>query len=99
LLDVGVRIFEYKKGFMHAKVFIVDHFLASVGTANLDMRSFYNNFELNALLFDPEAIGRLESDFLRDLGNSVEIDQEEFERRSRLKKAQEVVGRLLSPLF
>jgi cardiolipin synthase len=99
LLDVGVRFYQYQKGFMHAKVFIVDHFLASVGTANLDMRSFYNNFELNALLFDAESIGRLESDFLRDLSNSVEIDPDEFERRSRLKKAQEVVGRLLSPLF
>ena len=48
LLDAGVKIYEYEKGFLHSKVVIVDSDLASIGTANMDMRSFHLNFEVNA---------------------------------------------------
>ena len=70
LLTAGVRIFRYQKGFIHSKVVLVDHLLASVGTANMDLRSFYSNFELNALLFDRKPMERLEADFMCDLDNS-----------------------------
>ena len=48
LLDAGVKIYEYEKGFLHSKIVIVDSDLASIGTANMDMRSFHLNFEVNA---------------------------------------------------
>jgi cardiolipin synthase A/B len=99
LLQSGVRFYRYKKGFMHAKVMLVDRMLASVGTANMDMRSFFSNFEINALLFDSKSISRLEQDFLRDFGNSEEILLESFERRPRVQRIKEVLARLLSPLF
>jgi cardiolipin synthase len=99
LMQAGVRFYSYEKGFIHAKVLIIDDILASVGTANLDMRSFFSNFELNAVLFDKETIQRLEADFLLDLKGSKELKLEVFQKRSRWQKGKEVVARLLSPLF
>ncbi|TVY08420.1 cardiolipin synthase [Paenibacillus cremeus] len=99
LMQAGVRFYAYQKGFAHAKVVIIDDLLACVGTANMDMRSFFSNFELNAVLYDKDTIHRLENDFLLDLKECVEVKLEVFERRSRLKKGKEVFARLLSPLF
>jgi cardiolipin synthase len=99
LQQVGVRFYQYQKGFIHAKTLIVDRMLATVGTANMDMRSFFNNFEVMAVLYDRETIRRVERDFLTDLDNSLEIDPDAFERRSKMQRAKEAAARLLSPLF
>ncbi|MBB3108542.1 cardiolipin synthase [Paenibacillus phyllosphaerae] len=99
LLATGVRIYRYRKGFVHAKVLIVDDLVASVGTANMDMRSFFSNFELNALLFSKEAIDRLEQDFMADLEECEELSLFTFEQRPKLEKASEVIARMLSPLL
>ncbi|MBP3962378.1 cardiolipin synthase [Paenibacillus lignilyticus] len=99
MLAAGVRIYRYRKGFMHAKVLIVDHLLASVGTANMDMRSFFSNFEINALLFDEKAIDRLETDFVKDMEDSGEVTREAFMKRPLRQKAGEAVARMLSPLL
>ncbi|MFW5434162.1 cardiolipin synthase [Paenibacillus apiarius] len=99
LMQAGVTFYQYQKGFAHAKTFIMDHTLASVGTANLDMRSFFSNFELNAVLFDEHAIARLEEDFHQDFADSVEIDYHAFARRSRWQRTAEAFARLLSPLL
>lgn len=99
LMHAGVRFYAYRTGFIHAKVLLIDDLMASVGTANVDMRSFFSNFELNAVLFDQETIRRLESDFLQDLKNSTEIKLERFERRSRWQKGKEAASHLLSPLL
>lgn len=99
LMQAGVQFYLYRKGFMHAKVMIIDHLMATVGTANVDMRSFFSNFELNAVMFNKDEIKRLEADFLMDLKESVELKLVEFEKRSRVEKGKEVIARLLSPLF
>lgn len=99
LMQAGVRFYEYTKGFVHAKVIIVDDLVATVGTANMDMRSFFFNFEMLALLFDRKPIERLEKDFLHDLSNSREIEYEEFTARPRRQKGAELIARLLSPLL
>jgi cardiolipin synthase len=99
LLLAGVRFYQYQNGFMHAKTLIVDELIASAGTANMDMRSFFANFEINAVFFDKKTIGRLGRDFQQDIRNSKEIVAEQFERRSRWQRGKEVVARLLSPLF
>ncbi|NMR96219.1 cardiolipin synthase, partial [Vibrio parahaemolyticus] len=52
LLEAGVRFYTYQKGFLHSKVLIMDDFVSSVGTANLDIRSFKLNFEINAFIYD-----------------------------------------------
>lgn len=99
LLDAGVRFYEYQRGFMHAKTLIVDEILASVGTANMDMRSFFSNFELNAFLYDIASIRRLEHDFNVDLQHSSELTLESYSHRPRMQKGKEVLARLISPLL
>jgi len=99
MLDAGVRVFRYQKGFIHSKVLIVDDTLASVGTANLDMRSLYSNYELLALLFDEKPIRRLERDFLDDLELSEEMNADEFARRTKRQRAKEAIMHILSPLL
>lgn len=99
LLEAGVRFYQYRKGFIHAKIMIVDDLLASVGTANMDMRSFFCNFELTAVLFDQTTIQRIEKDFVDDLKECSEIQLSEYKERSRLRKSGELLCRMLSPLL
>ncbi|WP_458463767.1 phospholipase D-like domain-containing protein, partial [Paenibacillus sp.] len=99
LLRAGVKFFQYRKGFVHAKVMIVDDLLATVGTANMDMRSFFCNFELTAVLFETSSIDRLVSDFERDLGECSQIETRVFQERSRWQKGAEMLSRMLSPLL
>lgn len=99
ILRYGARIYQYRRGFMHAKVMLIDQKTAIVGTANFDVRSFYNNFELNAVLVDPATIARLEEDFARDLTGSKEIGLDAFRQRSRFQKAKESAARMISPLL
>lgn len=98
LMQAGVRFFEYEKGFIHTKCMLVDHTIAISGSANIDMRSFFSNFEINAVWYDRVVINRLEQDFIRDLEDSLEIDPVEFAQRSTLERGKQMLGRLLSPL-
>jgi cardiolipin synthase len=99
LMQAGVRFYQYQKGFVHAKTLIIDRIMATVGTANMDMRSFFSNFEIMAVMYDRGTIARLEQDFMQDMRNSKEISLTEFERRSRLQRAKEAAARMLAPLF
>ncbi|MDQ0115244.1 cardiolipin synthase [Paenibacillus harenae] len=99
MLDAGVKIYRYRKGFIHAKVMIIDRMLASIGTANMDMRSLYSNFELNAMLFDTVAIDRLFTDFQEDLNNSHQVHAQQFTKRPWKQKAAESLIHMLSPLL
>lgn len=99
LMAAGVKVYRFHKGFVHAKVIIADDAAASVGSANVDMRSFYTNFELNVLVYDRNVIARLEADFLADLKDCTEIRLEAFKRRPRLQKWLEGAARLMSPLL
>lgn len=99
MMSYGVRFWQYSRGFIHAKVVIIDDLMGSVGTANMDLRSFFSNFETNALLFDAERIAELERDFLQDLNDSREIELSSFRKRPRKVKAKQALARMLSPLL
>ncbi|MFF2480860.1 cardiolipin synthase [Paenibacillus sp. NPDC058071] len=99
LLEAGVQVYRYQKGFIHAKVLLVDRMIASVGTANMDMRSLHSNFEQNALLFGESTIDRLYRDFEQDVKDSVQLKLESFKERSGRQKRKEAFARLLSPLL
>lgn len=99
LLEAGVRIFFYKPGFLHCKQLLVDGVFASVGTANFDFRSLETNFEVNAMIYDVETAETLEAQFLDDLKQSEELNEEEWAKRSRRDKAKESFARLLSPML
>ncbi|WP_374720365.1 cardiolipin synthase [Parageobacillus toebii] len=99
LLEAGVKIYEYSKGFLHSKIMIVDGELASIGTANMDMRSFHLNFEVNAFLYHTDSTKKLVADFLEDLKEASPIDYETFQQRPLSIRVVESVSRLLSPLL
>ena len=99
MLQHGVRVWQYRKGFVHAKTMIVDEMVGIVGSANMDLRSYFSNFEVNAHVFGPKVIQALEKDFLRDIDGSTEIDLRAFLQRPRTQKAKEAMARILSPLL
>jgi cardiolipin synthase A/B len=99
LLEAGVRIYEYQKGFMHSKIVIVDNELASIGTSNMDMRSFHLNFEVNAFLYKTSSTQSLMEEYLHDLDDSVELSHGEFQKRHMGYRILESTSRLMSPLL
>lgn len=99
LLEAGVRVFFYLKGFTHSKLMIVDDVFSSVGTANMDIRSFNQDFEANALIYDEEIAWELRQDYEDDIENSKEIFLDSWEQRPIFDKAQESVARMFSPLL
>ncbi len=98
LLEAGVRIYAYEKGFVHSKLVIVDSEVSTVGTANFDLRSFQINFEVNAFIYDGDVAQKLERDFFNDLDASSEINLETHLNRGIHIRFLESLGRLVSPL-
>ena len=98
LLKAGVKIYKYVEGFIHSKVLLVDGVAATVGSANLDIRSLEINFEVNSFIYDEDVIKTLEKDFVKDLEGSKEIKLEEYLKRSIFDKFKESIGVLFSPL-
>lgn len=99
LLHAGVRIYEYNKGFIHTKSMVVDGEIAVVGTANMDIRSFDLNFEINAIVYDADIANQVKNAFLEDLDNSTEIQFEDWKKRPFLRRLLEKIARLLSPML
>ncbi|WP_078555168.1 cardiolipin synthase [Bacillus alkalicellulosilyticus] len=99
LLEAGVKIYEYNRGFMHSKIIIVDNEIASIGTSNMDMRSFHLNFEVNAFLYQTKSVTTLVSDYIYDLEHSNQLSLEVFKTRSIYYRIIESTSRLLSPLL
>lgn len=99
LLEAGVRCYQYEKGFIHAKAIFVDGEVCSIGTANMDIRSFDLNFEVNAFIYDETLTRELEKDFLNDLRDCVEITIEWYNNRKWWFKLKESVARLVSPML
>lgn len=99
LLEAGAKVYEYEKGFMHSKMVIVDHELASIGTSNMDMRSFHLNFEVNAFLYRTRSTEKLVKEFLNDLESAKQLDLEIFRERHLGYRLLESTSRLLSPLL
>jgi len=99
LLAAGVRIHEYTAGFLHAKTMVVDDWLASIGSANLDQRSFHLNYELGALVYEPAFCAALATQFERDLGRSKRVLPHQLRRLGAPQRLIRGVSRLLSPLL
>jgi cardiolipin synthase len=99
LIQANISIYEYRNGFMHAKVIIADDEYASVGSANMDIRSFSQNFEINAILYDLEDICILKDNFIKEISNADLIDNQWIDKRRWYKKLGESISRLFSPIF
>lgn len=99
LLEAGVKIYEYQKGFIHSKIVIADNNFSSIGTANLDIRSFSLNFEVNAFIYDTDVNREMTIDFLLDLEDSKEIMLEDHKKRGVSYRVKESLARLFSPIL
>lgn len=99
LLKAGARIYHYEKGFIHAKMIVVDDEISTVGTANIDVRSFSLNFEVNSFIYDREISHNLAEIFEKDIFDCTELTLEQYEDRSNLIKFKESISRLLSPIL
>lgn len=99
LLDAGIKIYNYQNGFIHAKTIVADSKVMSIGTANMDIRSFKLNFEVNAFIFDDRIAQEGEAQFIRDMNNSKEMTKEIYNNRSMTIRIKESIIRLLSPIL
>ena len=98
--EAGVRVYLYEAGFNHSKLLVCDDSLASCGSANVDFRSFENNFEANAFIYDKPLAMRLKKVFMDDLKQSTLLDEDtEIHRQPFVSRLWESLVRLLSPLL
>ncbi|MBC8542539.1 cardiolipin synthase [Bianquea renquensis] len=99
LLQAGVRCYAYHNGFLHSKVITADGEVSSVGTANLDVRSFSLNFEQSAFLYHRELTAELDAAFEADLAQCSEITLEAYQQRPLWNRIREAVCRMISPIL
>ncbi|RQP15689.1 MAG: cardiolipin synthase, partial [Parapedobacter sp.] len=99
LLERGVSVYLYEKGFLHAKTICIDGRLAYIGTVNLDIRSFYINFEVSAVISDRDLCAQLDTQFEKDKSDSTLMTRAIWMRRPRWKRGMDSVCRLLTPLL
>jgi cardiolipin synthase A/B len=99
IVAAGVRVFLYEKGYLHAKTISVDSEICSIGSANIDIRSFSINYELNAVLYSKRLAKELEEDFERDIVHCTEFDVAAYHKRNATVRFRDSIARLLSPLL
>jgi cardiolipin synthase len=98
-VGAGVRVLLYEKGYLHAKTISIDSEICSIGSANIDIRSFSINYEINAVLYSERLARELEDDFERDLAHCTEFDLAEYRKRNVAVRFRDSAARLLSPLL
>ena len=96
LLQAGVKIYMYRKGFVHAKTVVADEQLSVVGTANMDIRSFDLNFEIFSSIYGKNMAKQLENAFMNDLKECDELKYEDWVNQGVMKKLSYAVARLIS---
>ena len=99
LLRMGAKVFIYQKGFLHAKGILMDDEVYCFGTANMDIRSFHLNYEMNAIVYGQEEVEKMSAIFERDLENCKELTWQEYASRNLKIRIKEQISRLLSPLL
>ncbi len=98
LINAGIKIYEYSKGFIHSKTFVADDRCATVGTINLDYRSLYLHFECGVQIYESKAIADIKKDFLDTLEISHEITPDEAKKNFFVQIIQDIL-RMFAPLM
>ena len=98
LIEAGVKIYEYSKGFIHSKTFVSDDKVATVGTTNLDFRSLYLHFECGVWLYKSKAVMEVRDDFIETLEKCYQVTEEDCKNNAIIRFIQEVF-RLFAPLM
>ena len=98
-LNAGIRMYLYRKGYMHAKTLVIDDSLVTIGSTNIDFRGFEQDFEINAFMYD-ENLARQQHDlFIEDQKDAELIDPLEWDKRPLLDKAKESAARIFSQVL
>ncbi|HIZ85490.1 MAG TPA: cardiolipin synthase [Candidatus Coprenecus stercoravium] len=99
LIDAGVKVYLFKRGFNHSKVLSIDGEYCIIGSANMDNRSLEHHFEVTSVIYDPECAKTIEDQFRKDLSRCTLVTKAKWHRRPRRNKFYESVARLVSPLL
>ncbi|MCL7582459.1 cardiolipin synthase, partial [Staphylococcus aureus] len=99
LLSSGVKIYTYENGFIHSKMCLIDDEIVSVGTANMDFRSFELNFEVNAFVYDENLAKDLRVAYEHDITKSKQLTKESYANRPLSVKFKESLAKLVSPIL
>ncbi|PTK67005.1 cardiolipin synthase [Staphylococcus borealis] len=99
LLNSGVKIYTYQNGFIHSKVMIIDDEICSVGSANMDYRSFALNFEVNAFIYDESIAKQIRTAYEEDIKKSKLLTLDAYNKRSLSIKIKEDIAKLVSPIL
>lgn len=99
MLRAGIRVFFYRYNFLHSKAIVIDDYLSILGTANMDIRSFEQNFEVAAFIYGEKTAGELSYHFEEDMKTCKELNLSAWRHRSVPKRIRESFARLLSPIF
>lgn len=99
LVEAGVKVYEYADGFMHAKTFVSDDVLASVGTTNMDFRSLYLHYECGALIYSGSAVMAVKDDFEQTLLRCELIKPGQYKAKTAVGRIINQILRLLAPLL
>jgi cardiolipin synthase len=92
LLKAGIKVYEYKAALLHSKTMVIDSMWATVGSTNLDRRSFELNEELNLVVYNGEVARRLERVFLADLEQSREVTYVQWANRGFFSRFLEILS-------
>ncbi|MDR5658674.1 cardiolipin synthase [Serpentinicella sp. ANB-PHB4] len=98
ILKSGVEIYMYSNGFLHTKAVVVDDEILSVGSSNLNMRSYYLDYELNVLIFNKELCNQMVEAIDRYIDKSTRIKYKDYERLSFTQKIRQIIGRIILPM-
>jgi cardiolipin synthase len=99
LLEAGVRVLERRPPFLHAKALVVDDRVAIVGSANLDVRSLYSNYETDVAVYDDAFVGEMKSMILEEIAESDELDLVTWRNRPARARLLENFCSLLTPVL
>ena len=99
LLDYGIKVYRYHNGFIHSKTIVSDGKVCSIGTANLDIRSFKLNFEVNAIIYNEKVSREQEEIFYNDEKKCAIVSKEEYDERRKSLRIKESLIRLIAPIL
>ena len=99
MLAAGIRIFQFKGGLLHTKSVVVDGELALFGSVNLDIRSFWLDFEVTLGVYDPDFAQRISALQEKYIQKAVPVDRQIWSRRAGRERFYENLARLASPLL
>ena len=99
ILKAGVEVYQYTKGFIHSKTLVIDDEIAVIGSANIDLRSFEQNFEVSAFIYDEKHSKNLKELFIKDMKVCKKLSYQKWSKRPIYRKVIQALARLLSPIL